>query len=78
MAAMIGKGRRTEPVREAIVRNGAVYFITIGGAAALIADRIRSKEPVCYEDLGTEAVCRLEVEDFYAIVGIDSQGNSLL
>ena len=78
MVAMIGKGRRTEPVREAIVRNGAVYFITIGGAAALIADSIRSKESVCYEDLGTEAVCRLEVEDFYAIVGIDSQGNSLL
>ena len=78
MVAMIGKGRRTEPVREAIVRNGAVYFITIGGAAALIADSIRSKEPVCYEDLGTEAVCRLEVEDFYAIVGIDSLGNSLL
>ena len=78
MVAMIGKGRRTEPVREAIVRNGAVYFITIGGAAALIADSIHSKELVCYEDLGTEAVCRLEVEDFYAIVGIDSQGNSLL
>ena len=78
MVGMIGKGRRTEPVREAIVRNGAVYFITIGGAAALIADSIRSKEPVCYEDLGTEAVCRLEVEDFYAIVGIDSLGNSLL
>ena len=78
MVGMIGKGRRTEPVREAIVRNGAVYFITIGGAAALIADSIRSKELVCYEDLGTEAVCRLEVEDFYAIVGIDSLGNSLL
>ena len=78
MVAMIGKGRRTEPVREAIIRNGAVYFITIGGAAALIADSIRSKELVCYEDLGTEAVCRLEVEDFYAIVGIDSQGSSLL
>ena len=55
-----------------------MYFITIGGAAALIADSIRSKELVCYEDLGTEAVCRLEVEDFYAIVGIDSLGNSLL
>ena len=45
---------------------------------ALVADSIRSKEPVCYEDLGTEAVCRLEVEDFYAIVGIDAQGNSVL
>lgn len=78
MAGMIGKGQRTEPVRQAIMRNGAVYFITIGGAAALIADSIRSKETVCYEDLGTESVCRLEVEDFYAIVGIDAQGNSIL
>ncbi|MBQ1202471.1 MAG: Fe-S-containing hydro-lyase [Loktanella sp.] len=78
MAGMIGKGQRTEPVRQAIIRNGAVYFITIGGAAALIADSIRSKETVCYEDLGTESVCRLEVEDFYAIVGIDAQGNSIL
>ena len=78
MVGMIGKGKRTEPVREAIVRNKAVYFITIGGAAALIAESIRSKETVCYEDLGTESICRLEVEDFYAIVGIDAQGNSLL
>ena len=78
MVGMIGKGKRTEPVREAIVRNKAVYFITIGGTAALIADSIRSKETVCYEDLGTESVCRLEVEDFYAIVGIDAQGNSVL
>lgn len=78
MAGMIGKGQRTEPVRQAIMRNGAVYFITIGGAAALIADSIRSKETVCYEDLGTESVCRLEVEDFYAIVGIDALGNSIL
>ena len=78
MAGMIGKGQRTEPVRQAIMRNGAVYFITIGGAAALIADSIRSKETVCYEDLGTESVCRLEEEDFYAIVGIDAQGNSIL
>ena len=78
LRGMIGKGQRTEPVRQAIIRNGAVYFITIGGAAALIADSIRSKETVCYEDLGTESVCRLEVEDFYAIVGIDAQGNSIL
>ncbi len=78
LLGMIGKGRRSDAVRDAIVRNGAVYFITIGGAAALIADSIRATEPVCYEDLGTEAVCRLEVEDFYAIVGIDSQGNSIL
>ena len=78
LVAMIGKGRRSDAVREAMVRTGAVYFLTIGGAAALIADSIRSCQPVCYEDLGTEAVYRLEVQDFYAIVGIDSQGNSLV
>ena len=76
--AMIGKGRRSEAVREAVIRTGAVYFLTIGGAAALIADSIRSCQPVCYEDLGTEAVYRLEVKNFYAIVGMDSQGNSLV
>ena len=78
LVAMIGKGRRSDAVREAIVRTGSVYFLTIGGAAALIADSIRSCQPVCYEDLGTEAVYRLEVKDFYAIVGIDSRGNSLV
>ncbi len=78
MVAMVGKGRRTEAVTEAIRRNGAVYFITIGGAAALIAESIKKSTPVCYEDLGTEAVCRLEVEDFYAIVATDALGNSIL
>ena len=78
MAGMIGKGRRSQPVVDAIVRNRAVYFLAIGGAAALIADTITAKEPVCYEDLGTEAVCRLEVRDFYAIVGIDSTGRSIV
>lgn len=78
MVGMIGKGRRSEAVRQAIVRNGAVYFLTIGGAAALIADSIHSKEPICYDDLGTEAVCRLEVKDLYAIVGIGPQGDSIL
>ena len=78
LVAMIGKGRRSEAVREAVIRTGAVYFLAIGGAAALIADSIRSCQPVCYEDLGTEAVYRLEVKNFYAIVGMDSQGNSLV
>lgn len=76
--AMIGKGVRSEQVVEAIKRNDAVYFAAIGGAAALIAESVKDVQLVCYEDLGTEAVCRLEVEDFYAIVGIDSLGNSLL
>lgn len=78
MVGMIGKGCRSEAVRQAIVRNGAVYFLTIGGAAALIADSIRKAEDVCYDDLGTEAVRRLEVEDLYAIVGIGPQGDSIL
>ena len=51
-----------------------MYFITIGGAAALLAEAVKKKTPVCYEDLGPEAICRLEVENFYAIVGIDSRG----
>ena len=78
LRGMIGKGRRSGAVIDAMIRHHAVYFLTIGGTAALISDSIRKKEPVCYEDLGTEAVCRLYVEDFYAIVGIDCQGRSVL
>lgn len=78
LAGMIGKGRRSQPVVDAMVRNGAVYFLAIGGTAALIADTITARENVCYEDLGTEAVCRLTVRDFYAIVGIDSRGRSIV
>ena len=55
-----------------------MYFITIGGAAALLAEAVKKKTPVCYEDLGPEATCRLEVENFYAIVGIDSRGNTII
>lgn len=55
-----------------------MYFITIGGAAALLAEAVKKKTPVCYEDLGPEAICRLEVENFYAIVGIDSRGNTII
>ena len=49
-----------------------------GGAAALLAEAVKKKTPVCYEDLGPEAICRLEVENFYAIVGIDSRGNTII
>ena len=55
-----------------------MYLLTIGGTAALTADAIYKKEPVCYEDLGTEAVCRLYVKDFYAIVGIDCHGGAVV
>ena len=63
---------------ESIVKNHAVYPLTIGGTAALTAQSIYKKEPVCYDDLGTEAVCRLYVQDFYAIVGIDCHGGAIV
>ena len=75
---MIGKGKRGPEVIEAMKEHGAVYFGAIGGLGALLSKCIKKAEIVAYEDLGAEAIRRLEVEDFYAIVGIDSQGNSLL
>lgn len=74
---MIGKGKRTEQVREAIMRNNAVYFAAVGGAGALLSKAILSSEVIAYEDLGTEAVRRLEVKNFPVIVVIDSEGNNL-
>ena len=78
LKCMIGKGRRSPEVAESIVKNHAVYLLTIGGTAALTAQSIYKKEPVCYDDLGTEAVCRLYVQDFYAIVGIDCHGGAIV
>ncbi len=75
--AMIGKGKRSEAVIEAIIRNKAVYFAAIGGAGALISKCIKKSEIVCYEDLGAEAVRKIEVEDFPVIVVVDSEGNNL-
>lgn len=75
--AMIGKGRRTQEVIEAIVRNQAVYFAAVGGAGALLSKCIKKSELVCYGDLGAEAVLKLEVEDFPVIVVIDREGNNL-
>ncbi len=77
MKGMIGKGARSQEVIDAIVRNKAVYFAAIGGAAALIAKSIKKEEILCYEDLGTEAVRRYTVEDFPCIVAIDSEGNNV-
>lgn len=77
LKCMIGKGKRTQEVKDAIVRNGAVYFAAVGGAGALLSQRIKSSEVIAYEDLGTEAVRKLEVENFPVIVVIDSQGNNL-
>ena len=74
---MIGKGKRTEAVKEAIIHNGAVYFAAVGGAGALLSKAIVSSEVIAFDDLGTEAVRRLQVKDFPVIVVIDSEGNNL-
>lgn len=77
LGAMVGKGKRSQAVIDAVVRNGCVYFAAVGGAGALLSKRILSSEVVAYDYLGTEAIRRLEVEDFPVIVVIDSEGNNL-
>lgn len=77
LIGMIGKGKRSEAVREAIIRNGAVYFAAVGGAGALLSKSIKESEVVAYDDLGTEAIRKLKVENFPVIVVIDSLGNNL-
>jgi fumarate hydratase subunit beta len=77
LAAMIGKGERSAEVVKAIIENKAVYFAAIGGAGALLAQCIKKCEPICYQDLGPEAVYKLFVEKFPLIVAIDAFGNSL-
>ncbi len=77
LKGMIGKGKRTQEVKDAIVRNGCVYFAAVGGAGALLSKAITSSEVVAYEDLGAEAIRKLEVKDFPVIVVIDKDGNNL-
>lgn len=77
LKGMIGKGKRSEDVRQAVIRNGAVYFAAVGGAGALLSRSIESSEVIAYDDLGTEAIRRLQVKDFPVIVVIDSVGNNL-
>ena len=77
LGAMIGKGKRTPEVIDAIIRNGCVYFAAVGGAGALLSKCITSAEVVAYDDLGTEAIRKLTVENFPVIVVIDSEGNNL-
>ena len=77
LKGMIGKGKRSEQVKEAIVRYGSVYFAAVGGAGAILSKAIKKSEVIAYDDLGTEAIRKLYVEDFPAIVVIDSQGNNL-
>ena len=75
--AMIGKGKRSQAVIDAVVRNGCVYLAAIGGAGALLSKCIKSSEVIAYEDLGTEAIRKLQVENLPLIVVIDSEGNNL-
>ena len=77
LQGMIGKGKRSQEVKDAIVRNKAVYFAAVGGAGALLSKSIISSEVIAYEDLGTEAIRKLEVKDFPVIVVADCQGNNL-
>ena len=77
MRAMIGKGKRSRDVMDAIVRGGAVYFAAVGGAGAILSKCVLSSEIVAYEDLGTEAVRRLTIQDFPVVVVMDTLGNNL-
>ena len=75
--AMIGKGKRSKEVIDAIIRNKAVYLAAVGGAGALLSKCIKESEVICYDDLGAEAIRKIYVEDFPAIVVIDKDGNNL-
>lgn len=77
LKGMIGKGKRSPEVIDAIKRNGAVYFAAVGGAGAILSKCIKSSEVIAYDDLGTEAIRKLEVENLPAIVVIDSDGTNL-
>ena len=77
LKGMIGKGKRSQAVIDGIVKNKAVYFAAVGGAGALLSKRITASRVVAYEDLGTEAIRELRVENFPVIVVIDTKGNNL-
>lgn len=77
LGAMIGKGKRSKEVLDAIVRNHSIYFAAVGGAGALLSKCIQSSEVIAYDDLGTEAIRKLEVKDFPVIVVVDAEGNNL-
>lgn len=77
LKGMIGKGKRSGEVKDAIVRNDAVYFAAVGGAGALLSKSITDSEVIAYDDLGTEAIRKLTVKNFPVIVVIDAEGNDL-
>ena len=77
LAGMIGKGRRSKEVVDAIIRNQAINFVAVGGAGALLSQSIKKAEPVAFEELLSEAIVRLTVEDFPCFVGVDTLGNDI-
>ena len=77
LKGMIGKGKRSKEVKDAVIRNKAIYFAAIGGAGALLSKAIHKSEIIAFEDLGAEAILKLEVKDFPVIVVMDSKGNDL-
>ena len=77
LKGMIGKGKRSQAVIDGIVRNGAVYFAAVGGAGAILSKCIKKSTVIAYDDLGTEAIRELEVENLPVVVVIDSEGNNL-
>ena len=77
LKGMIGKWKLRQNVKDSMIKNGAVYFAAVGGAGAILSKCIRESEVIAYDDLGTEAIRKLYVEDFPAIVVIDSEGNDL-
>ena len=77
LKGMIGKGKRNQEVKDAVIRNKAIYLAAIGGAGALLSKAIQKSEVIAFEDLGAEAILKLEVKDFPVIVVMDSEGNDL-
>ena len=77
LKGMIGKGRRSDQVKEGIIKNKAIYFAAVGGAGALLSERIKSSEVIAYDDLGTEAIRKMYVEDFPVIAAIDCYGGNV-
>lgn len=77
MLACIGKGKRSKEVKDAIIRNGGVYFVTIGGLGALLKNTVTKVENIAYEDLGTESIRKISVVDFPVYVGIDTKGDDI-
>jgi len=77
LKGMIGKGKRNQEVIDSMIKNKAVYFAAVGGAGALLSKRIKASKVIAYDDLGTEAIRELYVEDFPVIVVVDSKGSNL-